>query len=99
MKEQKDQWIDDILESGKDIKRAEPPSFLYSRIEQRVFSSKPRVVSMKEFGLIGVAAALLLFINVFSLRYYQQHSNQQEIVDENWSGDHQALISDYQLYR
>jgi hypothetical protein len=75
---EKEQWKDEVLNSLKGLKPAEPNAFLFTRIEARL--QKPVVISGWQLGIATIVLVLMLMINaliVFRTERSMQPVNQE----------------------
>lgn len=77
---EQNEWINKVLESSHRIEKVEAPSFLFTRIEQKIedFDSNP--VSIKWATAIAGAFAFLVVLNFILLNKvsYQKPENRVE---------------------
>jgi hypothetical protein len=67
MKPEKEKWIDEVLGSSKDIKRAEASPFLFTRIKAKVSeTSAPvrKIIPVRQAIVIAVSFLILLIFNL-----------------------------------
>lgn len=98
MKDDKEQWIEDVFDSLKGSKRAKPNDDLFARIETEIESPDTKVIPLRQLRMIAAAAIVLLTLNIGALLQYtqSQKSNYENQVTE--SSHQTSLISDYKLY-
>lgn len=99
MDNEKEKWIADVFESMKGNQRAKPAPELFAKIESEINSSTAKVIPIRQWRYAAAAAALVLFVNVSALFYYQQNSGlayEDVAVGDTYN---QPLISDYQIYK
>lgn len=94
MKEEKNIWIERVMNShvGKTV--LAPDSSMFDRIMSQ--TTKVKTISLREMGMAGIAASVLLLINAIALQNINTPtiSNGSDIAYENDA----QLISDYNLY-
>lgn len=99
MSEDKDQWIDSVLNSIEGSQKASPSKDLLARIESQI-DGHGRVVKITQVQKRWTAAAaiLLLALNGFALQRIFQ--GKMPIADNPANGESYqiSLISDYQIY-
>ncbi|MEM9821457.1 MAG: hypothetical protein AAF985_10310 [Bacteroidota bacterium] len=96
MKNEKEQWMDEVFASLKGSKRAKPPADLLAKIEQQLDAPEAKIIPMARFRVAIAAAMVLLVVNVLSLYQYQQKTASAQT---EWNtGEAESLISDYKLY-
>lgn len=98
MKEEKDKWVNDVLNSMKGSAPAKPGADLFDQIQGRIDQPKAPIFSLSQQGLSIAAAVLLLLLNIFVINQYQTNQivNSNEIGMEGSSSS--ELISDYKIY-
>lgn len=90
--------MEDVFQSMKGSRRAKPNLDLFAKIESEIKSSTAKVIPLRQWQYAAAAAALVLFVNVSALFYYQQYSGlayEEVAVVDTYN---QPLISDYQIY-
>jgi hypothetical protein len=88
---EKKERIEDILNSGKQLRRAEAPDGLWAKIQQEI-QQEAKVIALVPKRTVWIAAAsvtALIVLNWFALQNYVQNSNESSAVD--------MLIEQYQL--
>ncbi|MFK8101053.1 MAG: hypothetical protein AB8G15_00960 [Saprospiraceae bacterium] len=98
MKEAKKAWIDAALNSTQGMQRAKPSDELWAKIQANTFSAKVKMIPIQQLRLIAAAAAVLLVMNVMTLRTYFQGENFTGGEPTEEAGETPSLISDYKLY-
>lgn len=97
MKNEKEEWIDDMMSSVKGINRAQPSYELFSKIEVTLKEETAQIISLNFVRLNACAGILLLVLNLFVILSYSTNGLAQEktiAVDYNPS----SLVSDYKIY-
>ncbi|MFT4532728.1 MAG: hypothetical protein ACI9P5_000072 [Saprospiraceae bacterium] len=94
MKEEKNIWIDSVMNSHVGREVLVPDSSLFDRIILQ--TTKVKTISLRQMGMVGIAASVLLLINVIALQNINTPTtwNASDIAYEN----EVQLISDYNLY-
>jgi hypothetical protein len=66
----KEEWIDDVLGSAKQIEKVNAPPFLVEKIMSRIQTAKPELVRQTGFVKWALAFGIVLFIalNVITLQ-------------------------------
>ena len=67
MKQEKEKWIDSVLGSSKEIKRAEASPFLFTRIKEKLIeAAEPagKVIPVRQAIIIAVSFLVLLIFNL-----------------------------------
>ena len=67
MKQEKEKWIDSVLGSSKEIKRAEASPFLFTRIKEKINeAAEPvrKVIHVRQAIIIAVSFLILLIFNL-----------------------------------
>jgi hypothetical protein len=67
MKPEKEKWIDDVLGSPKEIKRAEASPFLFTRIKAKINEAAVpagKVIPVRQAIIIAVSFLILLIFNL-----------------------------------
>ncbi len=94
MKEEKNIWIESVMNSHKGKTDLVPSASLFEKILSQTTKVKP--ISVRHLGLAGVAASILVIINAVAI----QSINTQTISDASYIvyENEVQLISDYNLY-
>jgi hypothetical protein len=94
MNEEKEIWIESVMNSHKGKMDLVPNESLFEKILAQTTKVKP--ISVRHLGLAGVAASVLVIINAVAI----QSINTQTISDASYFAyeDEIQLISDYNLY-
>lgn len=98
MKEDKEKWISNVLDSAKGSQRAKPSPGLFTKIENRIAPSEAKVIPLFQLRMAAAAAVILCLMNV-SILYQQTKKNtttSQEL--RTYASPQQQLISNYNLY-
>lgn len=84
-----DKWKDEIIDSLKDIKRAEPPEGTFLKIQEKIIEQKT-----DGRRWIAIAASIVLAIGAnlyFIINYHTEQAVSQ-------SKDYSSMVSNYNLY-
>ena len=97
-KNEKEKWIEDVMKSIDGSQRASPSADLFSKIESLIDSAEAKIVPVRQWRMIAVAATLVLVLNVFALRQVSRTyaSTAGDYYTEG--GSYQQLISDFKIY-
>ena len=96
-KNEKEKWKEEVFDSIKGIKRAQPNAQLFEKIQANVAAPEAKIISLSQKRLAISAAILLLLTNAFVLqRYVQGNNTNAELVES--SRVNQQLISNYNIY-
>ncbi len=79
------QWIDTVMATATQMRKADAPPFLFTRIEQAISNKQTEVIS---FGKMGVALAgvlLLLSMNLWILSNKTDNMQYNHEVMESYS--------------
>lgn len=92
----KQEWIDEIIKSAKDVRPVQSNSFMVTRIESKL--RKPAVdVPMRNVYTIALAMAVLVIVNITTWRYSRpekQDNNIQQLMQEyGWGSDNLYTLS------
>ena len=94
MKEEKNIWIERVMNGHKGKTDLVPDSSLFDKILSQ--TTKVKTISLRQMGMAGVAASVLLLLNAITI----QNINTQTVLsasDIAYESEVQ-LISDYNLY-
>lgn len=64
---EKENWINEILNSTNGMTQVTPNADLYSKIEQKIFLNK-NVVSMKTVWLVAASVVILVSLNISAMQ-------------------------------
>jgi hypothetical protein len=64
---EKENWINEILNSTNGMTQVTPNADLYSKIEQKIFLNK-NVVSMKTVWLVAASIVILVSLNISAMQ-------------------------------
>jgi len=98
MKERKEQWKEDVLNSMKGSQRAKPSLDLFNKITQKIHHPSTSIIPMHQWRIAITAASILLALNFISIHNYLKTNN---LTDKNLSIEETSsdiIISEYQLY-
>jgi hypothetical protein len=83
MKQKKEEWVNRIVDSSKEIKRAEASPFLFTRINEKIKeqeSPAQRIVPLKRAWIYAVSFLILIIFNLgVMLNSFSDSSSKQEI--------------------
>lgn len=87
----KEQWLNEVMSSLDGVQRAQPKDDLFASIEAALPSNivPIRTIAKQRLYWLGLAASLLISINVYALVQPQQPTQQVEAT---------ALFLSYELY-
>ncbi len=98
MKNNQEKWVNEVVESMKGSQRAKPAPELLGKITHQLFDQKAKVLSIRQWRIIAIAATLILALNILAIS--QLSSNNKAVntqMAEKNSGQ-QDIISNYKLY-
>lgn len=87
----KQQWVEQVLNSTNQLKRAEAPDSLWQKIQQTIEEETNKIVLVPK-RTVWVAAAsviLLIMLNIIAIQHYKPQSAETSPVE--------SLIEAYQL--
>ena len=98
MNAEREEWVNEVLQSKQGIRRAKPRPDLFADISDRISTSGGKVIPIFQWKYAISAAAIILLINVSALFYYNKNSNDSysTIAVEDTYG--QSIVSSYQIY-
>lgn len=71
---QKEQWINEVLESTQGMQKAEPGPFLFEKVTARIEKSKLVPIENENTSYFKwrflIAACIIIVVNVFAIRSY-----------------------------
>ena len=83
MKPNKEKWINKVLESSKEIKRAEASPFLFTRIKEKIKEQEApngQIVPAKQVWVLALSFLILIIFNLgVLLNSFSDSSSEQEI--------------------
>lgn len=98
IKNEKEEWIEDVFQSMKGSQRAKPNSNLLAKIDEKIASSSTNVIPLTQWRYAAAAAVLVLLINTSALFYYGKQ-NEVPYNEVPITGTYsQPLINTYQIY-
>lgn len=90
----KEKWIEDVLQSGREIHKVSPNPYMVSRIEARLQQETAVINTLSLRWVYSVAAAMLLlvFVNITAWRSMTRQTSkangmQQLIREYGWSNE------------
>jgi hypothetical protein len=99
MKNNNDQWIEEVIRSMEGSERAIPSSGLFRKIEQNLISGD-RIIPLNKLLLMAAASVLLLMLNFIAVTQSKILSqNDSTQINEPIKSYDQLLISDYSIYK
>lgn len=98
MNDEKEKWMEEVFHSMKGSQRAKPSPELFARIEDQIAASKGKIIPLHQWRYAAAAAALVLFINVTALLYYNQYAGAANVEVAAVDAYSESLISNYQIY-
>lgn len=72
---EKENWINEILNSTNGMTQVTPNEGLYSKIEQKIFL-KENVVSIKTVWLVAASIVILISLNISALQNMKATTNE-----------------------
>lgn len=98
MEEDKNKWINEVFNSLEGSSRATPDPGLFDKIEAGLATPEARVVPLRQWKWAAMAASILLFLNIWTVRQYLGQDNfDGNGVSMELEAD-QQLISNYSIY-
>lgn len=83
MKPEKEKWLNRVIESSKEIKRAEASPFLLTRIKEKIKEKESpagRIVPAKQAWILALSFLILVIFNLgIMLNSFSDSSPKQEI--------------------
>ena len=98
MNNEREQWIDKVLNSMTDAQRASPDQNLKYRIEQEIHSEEIELVSPLRWRISAAAAILLLIINIYAISNYGSSGNKGALLTGASVYSDISLLSTYDIY-
>lgn len=72
---QKQQWIDQVLQSGKQLQNISPPPHLFEQIEQKISYQTKQIVPYRWTMSIAASFTLLLMLNIVAINLANKPTN------------------------
>lgn len=72
---QKQQWIDQVLQSGKQLQKISPPLHLFKQIEQQISYQTKQIVPYRWAMSIAASFTLLLMLNIVAINLANKPNN------------------------
>lgn len=72
---QKQQWIEQVLDSGKQLQKTNPPLHLFKQIEEKMYYQTKQIVSYKWVISIAASFTLLLMLNIVAINLANKPNN------------------------
>ena len=88
---EKNKWIDDIIESANSLNRAEPRSVVFDNILGEIESEKVQKIPLTKIKYSIAAAIIIVSINIYSVIGLSNY-------ESNQSSTNNELISNYNIY-
>lgn len=75
-------WIEDVMATASQMRQADAPLFLFTRIEQAIQNKAAEVISFEKMGMALAGVLLLLSVNLWILSNNTKNmQNNQEAVE------------------
>jgi hypothetical protein len=86
---EKEQWINQVLDSTNGMKKATPSPFLFARIEQKIRRQAPKIVPYNITMGIAVLFVLLVSLNIGALNRpkHTQTNTSQNLLQMGFADD------------
>lgn len=97
MKEEQEQWLDEILQSAQKKKVVAPSAALFESIQLELEKEPTLVLSHWTKTWVAAAALLIGLLNVFAFQQILS-SNYMSNADTELSSNYESLVSDYNFY-
>lgn len=92
MKNKKEQWADEVLNSLEHLQKAEPGADLFAKITAQLPRTKvAKIIPLNRLIWIATAACIVIAVNIFVL-------NAKIKSDQNNLATTTCLLSDYSIY-
>lgn len=99
MSNEKEKWIEEVFQSMKGSKRAQPRKELFAKIQNQIGAIEPKVIPLHHMRYAAAVAILLLILNAFALQQFQQSNTlQKDEMISSTASYNQSIISDYKIY-
>ena len=93
MKNNKDKWVDEVINSMQDSQKAQPAPELFAKIEAKIGQPYKKNILINRWRV--AAAILLLVLNGLALRQINQNNRNNEVVITQ----EPSIISNYNIYK
>lgn len=97
MKKEKEDWINNVLNSLEGSEPAKPPYSLFDKINAQVVTNRDEIIPIIWLRIASVAAVLLFMVNIFILKNYSE-SNYIDKGETAIQQEGKFLISDFNIY-
>lgn len=86
---EKEQWINQVLDSTNGMKKATPSPFLFARIEQKMRHQTPKIIPYKWTMGIAVLFVVLVSLNIGALNRskHTQTNTSQNLLQMGFADD------------
>jgi len=94
----KEKWMDEVLQSMEGSQRAKPKLELFSKIENQILAPQGKVIQFNQWKYAAAAAVLIFLVNTSALMYFNQNvglTNEDVTITDAYN---QSLISMSQIY-
>lgn len=98
MDEEKEKWMENVLNSMSGSQRAKPRPELLKKIQSKIGASETKVVPLRQWKYAVAAAILILLMNTITWVYVNQPNpirNESVTVVDTYN---QTLIRSFQIY-
>jgi len=98
MENDKEKWMDDVLNSMQGSQRAQPKSSLYAQIENKLDTPTTDIIPIYQWRTIAASAILLFILNFYAAYEFNQSQplNNTEIESDDMYN--YQVITDYNIY-
>lgn len=93
-----DKWMENIVHSMKDSKRAQPNSNLFKKIENEINNSELKNITRLPIRYAAAAAVILLMVNSSALYMFTKQNQSFQIHSGLENSENTALITSFQIY-
>jgi len=95
----KEKWIQKILNSTEGYQKSQAPPDLFNKIEQRLDQTTGKIIPIHQWRVAAAAAIILMVLNLFGLRQYIQNNSSDTTTMEQKYASNEPISSTYQLYK
>ncbi|PKL78423.1 MAG: hypothetical protein CVV25_11655 [Ignavibacteriae bacterium HGW-Ignavibacteriae-4] len=88
---EKNKWIDDIIESANSLGRVEPRSVVFDNILSEIEAEKIQRIPLSKIRYSIAAAIIIVSVNIYSVLDISTNESNQSSTDNE-------LISNYNIY-
>jgi hypothetical protein len=96
MQDEREKWVDEVMNSLQGMRAAEPPADLFEAIQTGINKPKAKVIPLRQLRWSIAIAAVLLLLNVIAIRSYANNKDDGFASLEEFGGS--PLVSDYKIY-